>query len=120
MVKLSPACLALIALPSVADTLPPLACEGDTPDWTMMLAGDAAQFSLSEAKEFTIPQRSVAKDRDWPKALTLIAERETAIVILNETQCSSDYITNFPIEAFVLTQQAETPVILRGCCTIVE
>lgn len=120
MVRIIATALVLAATPGLSDTLPPLACEGDGPDWTMTLAGDMAKFSLSDAKSFSIPQRSVAENRDWPKALTLIADRETAIVILNETTCSSDFVTNFPIEAFVLTQRAETPVILRGCCTVAE
>lgn len=102
---------------SAAETGLHYKCDGDQPDWTLTISGDDAQFSLSPDTAFRVPQRTNAEGREWPKALTLISERDTAIVILNESTCSSATMTGLPIEAFVLTQKGETPVILRGCCT---
>jgi len=112
-------CIAVLVA-TAAQAQPPMTCEGGNPDWTLSVTADSAQFSFSEAKSFDIPQRTQANERDWPKALTLITEHETAIVILNEAQCSNETVTDYPIEAFILTQRAQTPVILRGCCTVAE
>ena len=103
------------------EPLPPLACEGNSPDWQLGIYGDTAQFSFDGGVvDMTIPQRTQAENADFPKALTLLAARDTAIVILNERSCDTDFVTSFPIEANILTQQSETPVILRGCCTVAE
>lgn len=106
--------LALCTTPSLAEVQ--YSCAGSNPDWTMEITGDTATFSFVEAGILDIPQHTTAKDRDWPKALTLLGGRDTAIVILNERSCSTPEITNYPIEANILTQKAETPVILNGCC----
>ena len=82
----------------------------------MEITGDSATFTYVSADVLNIPQRTSAPNRDWPKALTLLGGRDTAIVILHERSCSTTEITNFPIEVNILTQKAETPVILTGCC----
>jgi hypothetical protein len=105
---------ALTTLPSFSQDY---ACAGSNPDWTLDITGTTASFSFVNADSLDIPHISTAKDRDWPKALTLLGGRDTAIVILNKHLCSTAQITNYPIEANVLTQKAETPVILTGCCT---
>ena len=106
--------LMLCACPAFAQTY---SCAGSNPDWTLEINGDAAEFSMAEVP-MRIPQISTAKDRNWPKALTLLGGRDTAIVILNERVCSTEEITAYPLEANILTQVGETPVILTGCCTI--
>ncbi len=122
MVRLIAVLIAALALPAIAeDALPPLACEGNGPDWQLGIFGDQAQFTFDGAQiEMTIPQRTQAENAPFPIALTLVARSDTAIVILNERQCDTDFVTSFPIETNILTQKGETPVILRGCCTVAE
>ena len=106
--------MALTPLPSLSQDY---SCAGSNPDWSLEITDTSASFSFVQAETLDIPHVSIAKDRDWPKALTLLGGRDTAIVILNTHQCSTEQITNYPIEATILTQKAETPVILTGCCT---
>jgi hypothetical protein len=108
----------LLAVPAFADELPALNCEGVAPDWQIAIKGDTAQFKYRFDEQMDIPQRSSAEGADWPKALTLIGRQSTAIIVLNERRCSTPHGDGFPIEANVLTQKAETPVLLTGCCTI--
>ena len=102
------------------EPLPPLACEGNDPDWQLSLNSDTAQFVFRDTIQMTIPQRTQPETAPFPKALTLLGPRETAIVLLNKRLCDTDHVTAFPFEANILTQKGETPVILRGCCTIAE
>ena len=104
----------LCAGPCLAQTY---SCSGSNPEWTLEITDTTGTFSMADVV-MDIPQSTTAKDRDWPKAITLFGGRDTAIVILNERVCSTEQITNYPIEANVLTQTGETPVILTGCCTI--
>jgi hypothetical protein len=112
--KLAGVFFTLTTLPSFSQDY---ACAGSNPNWTLEITGATASFSFVNADSLDIPHISTAKDRDWPKALTLLGGRDTAIVILNKHLCSTAEITNYPIEANILTQNAETPVILTGCCT---
>ena len=100
--------------------LPPLACEGAAPDWTLTLAGPVAQLTIEQPIDMTVPQSSVAEGADWPRALTLVGDRDTAIVILDEETCSTAQVKDFPIEAHILTQRGTTPILLTGCCTVAE
>ncbi|MFV2052744.1 hypothetical protein [Aliiroseovarius sp. YM-037] len=100
--------------------LPPLACEGAAPDWTLTLAGPVAQLTIERPIDMTVPQSSVAEGADWPRALTLVGDRDTAIVILDEEMCSTAHAKGFPIEAHILTQRGTTPILLTGCCTVAE
>lgn len=109
--------LALIATTAVAE--PPLTCEGHDPDWFLTLAGPEAQFTFQRKNSFDIPQSSVAEGRNWPRAYTLIAEFDTAIVVVNEVQCDLEGRT-WPITAHVLTQRGQHPILLTGCCTVAE
>ncbi|WP_298357444.1 hypothetical protein [uncultured Litoreibacter sp.] len=122
MARLTLFAFALVAWPALAqDNLPPLACEGDTPDWQLGLYGETAQFTYNgKALDMTVPQITHAESADFPKALTLLAARDTAILILNKRRCDSNFVTAFPFEVNILTQKGETPVILTGCCTVAE
>lgn len=97
----------------------PLACEGNSPDWRLDLSGPVARFRFSGATEMEIPLRTRAEGRDWPRALTLIGERDTAIVVLHDRACGIAQ-DSFPIEAQILTQRGQTPVLLTGCCAVTE
>ncbi|WP_204114372.1 hypothetical protein [Shimia biformata] len=106
------------ALPVRADL--PLACEGSNPDWYLTYAGPVAVLDFGRKTQFDIPQRSVAEGRaDWPRAYTLIAEADTAILLVDEVACETPH-GRFPIRAHVLTQRGQTPILLTGCCTVAE
>lgn len=99
-----------------AEDLPQLICDGHKPDWQLELQTDQGTLTYRGTTQMTIPQRTQAEGAEFPKALTLIGGRNTAIVILNQRNCSTDIVTGFPFEANILTQKGETPVILAGCC----
>ncbi len=94
-----------------ADTLPPLVCSGNAPNWTLSLADDTARFDFQRQSDMTIPHRTTAEGQDWPRAITLISRYDTAIVIIDQRQCGTA-----PYTAEVLTQRGETPILLTGCC----
>lgn len=86
-----------------------LECSGSDPDWTLSLQDDAATFSfLDRTTDMSIPQRSTPEGLDWPKAMTLIGLRDSAIVILEAPDNGQDIR--------VLTQRGETPILLVGRC----
>ncbi len=111
-------CFAVVAASS-ALAEPPLSCEGHGPDWFLTLAGSHAQFNFRRKTEFNIPQSSHAEGRNWPRAYTLIADFDTAIVVVNESACALGD-SQWPITAHVLTQRGQTPILLTGCCTVAE
>ena len=110
---------AVLLATSAVQAEPPLACEGYEPDWFLTLAGPVAQLRYLRKTDFDIPQSTTAEGRDWPRAYTLIAEFDTAIVVINETACILGDQT-WPITAHVLTQRGQTPILLTGCCTVAE
>lgn len=109
--------IALLAVPHVVFGDPlALDCVGTAPEWHLNLRPEGAAFSyLDRQSEMTIPQSSTAEGADWPKAMTLIAPRDSAIVILHDRACFGG-----THEAQVLTQRGETPVLLTGCCRRVD
>lgn len=113
------ALVAFTALAGSAQADPPLACEGYDPDWFLTLAGPVAQLRYLRKTDFEIPQHSVAEGKDWPRAYTLVAEFDTAIVLIDKDDCKLGDQT-WPIKAHVLTQRGQTPILLSGCCTVAE
>lgn len=104
---------AALALPLCAGAAAAeLTCGGVEPDWRLDLAEDSAVFDFLRDGTFEVPQMSMAKGADLPRAYTLIADFDTAIVIVADGPCSSG-----DLRAHVLTQQGTEPVILTGCCT---
>lgn len=110
--------LLLSAAPALARDLP-LSCSGTAPDWRLDLLGPVAVFHFPTRSEMDVKLITPAEGRDWPVAKTLAGPRDTAIVLLNERACSAADGT-FPIEAQVLTQRGTTPLLLTGCCAVVE
>lgn len=99
---------------------PPLACEGYDPDWYLTLAGPDAQFTYGGRKlDVEVPQSSIAEGHDWPRAYTLLANSDTAIVVINQTSCTSGN-RQWPVTAHILTQRGQSPILLTGCCTVAE
>ncbi|GAA6165159.1 hypothetical protein NBRC116590_28630 [Pelagimonas sp. KU-00592-HH] len=97
----------------------PLTCEGVGPDWDLTLAEDSASFTFQRSDRFDVPQSSVAEGHDWPRAYTLIAEFDTAILLVDKATCTLGADT-WPFTAHVLTQRGQTPILLTGCCVVAE
>lgn len=90
-----------------------LSCSGSNPDWTLSYDGASAEFDFAGRKSMMeVPQKSTAEGADWPKAATLIAPRDSAIILIHQRQCGM-----MDHEMQVLTQRGETPLLLTGCCT---
>lgn len=108
------ALLAFVPAPVVAqaDALPPLRCQGAGPEWSLELRGDTAAFSFPAPTRMDIPHRARAEGRDWPRALTLIGPRDSAIVLLHDLPC----VDGDGFDVQVLTQRGQTPILLTGCC----
>ncbi len=93
-----------------------LFCSGSDPDWQLSYSETSAEFSYDgRTQTMEIPQRSTAEGTEWPQAATLIAPRDSAIIILNKRQCGLG-----THEMHVLTQRGETPLLLTGCCQATE
>ena len=117
MPRLPLAALCLAGAPALAS--PPLACDGERPEWHLTLAGPVARFEYLRSNDFEIPQSSTAEGRDWPRAYTLIADFDTAIVLVDEKPCMLGG-QDWPLPAHVLTQRGQEPILLTGCCTVAE
>ncbi len=110
-------CLAL-ALPvsSAAETW---RCAGSDPDWTLGVDEGQAEFAFPAVTGMEVMHERRAEARDWPLALTLIGGRDTAIVLIEPAACLASG-SKRPFRATVLTQRAQTPLVLVGCCEAPE
>ncbi|RVT84211.1 hypothetical protein DXV76_11010 [Rhodobacteraceae bacterium CCMM004] len=90
-------------------------CLGTAPNWSLRITGDTARLRTTREIDFDIPHRARAEGRDWPRALTLIGLRDSAVVVLDRLQCDAH-----PVTAHVLTQRGTTPILLTGCCEVVR
>lgn len=98
-------------LPSMlfSQTIAGLRCHSDDPDWVISFSQDMARFDYDgRGTDFDIVHQTNGLPGPWPIALTLIADRDTAIVIADQ----SDGQTTIDI----LTQRGTTPVLLTGKC----
>lgn len=105
---------------AAAQDLPPLACEGREGNWTLTIAGPAAQLTLGDVFELQVAQETRPENSPWPIVQTLVGNRQTAISLVTERLCSSRFVTSYPFEITLLTQRGETPLVLTGCCTAAE
>ena len=109
--------MAILALPASADEAERYQCAGENPNWDLTLSGSEARFAYDHRDtNFDVPLTTTAENRNWPRAYTLIAEADTAIVLLEQAICS-DGDTH---RAHVLTQRGQTPILLTGCCRVAE
>lgn len=88
-----------------------LTCTGTAPDWRLEITDDSAAFRFPGLTRMDIPHSTRAEGRDWPRAMTLIGPRDTAIVVIHQRDCGG-----LPFESQVLTQRGQTPILLSGCC----
>lgn len=75
-----------------------------------MSASGAALHLLGRA-DMDLMHQTTAEGRDWPRAFTLIGERDTAIVLIEREDCNG-----LPYRAHLFTQRGQTPILLTGCC----
>lgn len=112
--------LCLAATPCVAQTSgQPMECAGTSPDWTLSATNEAATFTFGRASQMTQMLETLAEGADWPRAYTYVGRGDSAIVMVERQSCESDDETG-PLTARVLTQRGQTPVLLTGCCTLLE
>ncbi|MDF0599519.1 hypothetical protein P1J78_02135 [Psychromarinibacter sp. C21-152] len=109
MKRIVAACLALAAAPALAQET--FVCNGDAPGWTLTLGADTAAFHLAYATEMQVRHETAAEGRAWPRAFTLIGDRDTAILLIERAPCG-----DAPYRARVFTQRGQTPILLAGCC----
>ena len=92
-----------------------LMCDGNTPEWALTLDGSQARFTFPAPTDMDIPHVARAENRDWPRSMTLIGDRDSAIVILDVAR-DGDACVAATHTAQVLTQRGQTPIFLVGCC----
>ncbi|WP_370229998.1 hypothetical protein [Cognatishimia sp.] len=102
----------LLATPALADNY---ICKGSDPDWELTINGSEAIFDFERKNTFQIPDTAIAEGRDWPRAKPIIGDFDTAIAILDKASCETG-----PFTVDILTQRGQTPLLLTGCCEVVE
>lgn len=95
-------------------------CGGAEPFWNLTIEDDRAAYSTPDqpdAVSFEIRLDTRAEGRDWPRALTLIARGDTAVILLDQRACS-DTVSDraYPYSGTLLTQRGVEPIVLSGCC----
>ncbi|MBY8974218.1 hypothetical protein KHP62_00265 [Rhodobacteraceae bacterium NNCM2] len=102
--------------------LPPLLCGGAEPIWNLSLEDNRGAFTSpqqADAITYDVRLTTTAKGREWPLALTLIGLRDTAIILLDQRQCTDTQTeTDYPYAAHLMTQRGTEPILLTGCCRI--
>ncbi len=102
----------LLCTPLAAQDLPSdLLCEGSSPDWSLTVSGDTAVFDFQRESQLSLMLTTPAEGRDWPVALTFIGRGDSAILMVDQGTCEGE-----SLNASVLTQRGETPLLLVGCC----
>ena len=102
---------------------PPLLCGGLEPGWSLELQASAALFTSPDAPQinYSIPDVKRAEGRRWPEILTLLAETDTALVLVRPQICSDTMSDRrYPWSIDMLTQRAGEAIALTGCCRIDE
>ena len=87
-------------------------CSGDAPSWDLAFDEVQATFEFPAPTDMDVMNEVPAEGTGWPKAFTLIGDRDTAIVLLERETCGAA-----PYRAHVLTQRGQSPILLTGCCT---
>ncbi len=103
---LTSACL--LSASAASAQVPDLVCTGTNPIWTLEILGDTAQFRFADRTiDFDVMDKTHGQPGPWPIALTLVASRDTAIVLVRGPA---------PFSVDILTQHRELPVLFSGTC----
>ena len=106
--------LFLVLVPTLALSQP-FVCEGADPRWTLEFDEATGRFGFPADTEMEVMNDIPAEGADWPRAFTLIGDRDTAIVLLERETCGEA-----PLRAHVLTQRGQMPILLTGRCRVAE
>ena len=90
-----------------------LTCAGE--NWSLELSDKDVSFSFLGDTKMEVMLDTPAEGREWPRAMTLIGDRDSGVLILDQRMCGEA-----PYSAEVLTQRGTTPVLLVGCCQVAE
>ncbi len=90
-----------------------LSCSGE--NWSLELRGTEVQFSFMRDTQMEVMLDTPAEGQEWPRAMTLIGERDSGVLIIDVRACGAS-----PYSAEVLTQRSITPILLVGCCEALE
>jgi len=104
--------LGALVAPAAAMAQDRFSCRGKAPDWALQVDEATAQFRFLSETDMDVALSTNAEGQDWPRALTLIGDRDTAIVVIERETCSE----TAPYRAHVMTQRGQTPILLTGCC----
>ena len=96
-----------------------LSCAGILPDWTLATTQDRAVFELDRVSNLQIMQDSTALNDTSTRAMTLIAPRDTAILVITQGPCQLQDQA-MTARATLLTQRGESPIVLSGCCATTD
>lgn len=108
--------LALIAAPCFAQDAPlPLICAGSNPGWTMQITRDGADFSYLYDADLNFTLETRAEGDEWPRAYTFVGRGTSAILLIEPATCVAGLMS-----ARVFTQRGETPILLTGCCNLLN
>ncbi len=106
---------ALLPVALWAEDAENLICRGENPEWKLGIKDKIGDLDFKHPVRFDIPQSASALNRDWPKAFTLIARTDTAIVIVDRDHCQLEG-QDYDMSADVLTQDGSAAIVLTGCC----
>lgn len=103
-------CLAWVAsaTASVAQTF---TCTGTEPSWTLTLDPAQARLVFPAPTDMDVMLETPVQGADWPRAYTLVGDRDTAIVLIEREACGEALY-----RSHVFTQRGQTPILLGGCC----
>lgn len=102
------------ALPCAAQDDPSMSliCAGSNPGWTLNMSPDSVTFSYLYNVDLEIALETRPQNDIWPRAYTLMGRGSSAILLVEPNMCAGGILT-----ARVLTQRADEPILLTGCCT---
>ena len=97
------------ATSALADGHLELTCRGE--GWDLDISGGFARLAFPQPTEMELVLDTPAEGKEWPRALTLLGDRDTAVLIVDRRMCeTSEY------SAELLTQRGQTPIFITGCC----
>ena len=90
-----------------------LSCKGE--NWSLELNDQSAELIFPSPTQMDVMLDTPAEGHEWPRALTLVGDRDSGVLILDQRQCGSH-----DIAAELLTQRGQTPIFVIGCCSVRE
>jgi hypothetical protein len=90
-----------------------LSCSGQNPTWVLSTNNTTATFTFERKSDMNIMQDDTAIGADHTRAMTLVGPRDSAIVVTTTAACE-----NQGLQATILTQRGQSPIVLTGCCQI--